>query len=234
MICVTSFSSKGYELYGKRFLETFVEFWPCDIVVYYEELPDFQHKKVIYKPLMEVFGIKAFLTYCDRDARFRGKTVFGYNYNLDARKFCHKVFAQFDAMKNNLGKVIWLDADMVTKKEVTKEFIESLFDSQALCILGREGFYLESGFVGFDVGHPDFDLLFDRYENCYRRGQIFKLDRWHDCEALEWAIAQSGIKVSNLSPFWKIKDDLDVMPKTVLGEYLTHFKGNQKLDSSLH
>jgi hypothetical protein len=237
MLAITTFSPKGYELYGKRFLETFVEHWPCNIVVYYEELPDFKHEKVTYKPLMEVFGMKAFLSYCDKDV-FKGQTSFGYNYNFDARKFSFKVFAQFDALKNNKGKVIWLDADTITKKPVTEEFINGLFGElgQEACLsfLGRRGFHCESGFVGFDTDHPDFEEFFERYENCYRRGQIFKLERWHDCEALQWAIDQSGVNVNNLSPFWKTGDDLDVMPKTVLGEYLTHFKGRQKSNPNLH
>ena len=234
MLAITSFSKKGYDLYGRRLLESFVQNWPSDIVVYYEELPDFQHEKVSYKPLMEVFGMKAFLSYCDRNESFRGRTVFGYNYNLDARKFSHKVFAQFDALKTNKGKVIWLDADSVIKKPVPEEFVDGLFEGRSLVYLGREGFHCESGFVGFDVSHGDFDEFFERYENCYRRGQIFKLHRWHDCEALEWAIQQSKIKVTNLSPFWKIGDDLEVMSKTVLGEYIEHFKGRKKLDPSLH
>jgi hypothetical protein len=234
MLAITTFSAKGYELYGRRFLETFVEHWPCNLVVYYEDLPDFKHEKVTYKPLMEVFGMKAFLSYCDTNDVFKGRTSFGYNYNFDARKFSFKVFAQFDALKNNKGKVIWLDADTITKKPITDEFIDGLFDSRALCVLARKGFHLESGFVGFDVGHPDFEELFEQYENCYRRGQIFKLERWHDCEALQWAIDQSGIKVSDLSSFWKRGDDLDVMPKTVLGEYITHFKGGKKLNPNLH
>jgi len=234
MIAITSFSPKGYELYGKRFLESFVRNWPCDVVVYYEELPDFQHENVIYKPIMSVFGMKAFLAYCDINPIFRGRTPLGYNYNLDARKFSFKVFAQLDALKNNEGKIIWLDADSVMKKPVTKEFIDSLFDSQAICLLGRDGFHCESGFVGFDVGHQNFDEFLERYENCYRRGQIFRLDRWHDCEALEWAIAQSGIGVKNLSNHWNVGDSLDVMPTTVLGPYIDHHKGNKKSDVSLH
>lgn len=228
MIAITSFSPKGYERYGKRFLESFVNNWPCDLVVYYEELPDFEHLKVSYKPLMEVFGMKAFLSYCDRNDVFRGRTSFGYNYNFDARKFSFKVFAQFDALKNYKGKVIWLDADTVTNKPVSKEFIESLFDGKVISYIHRPFFHPESGFVGFDTAHDDFPEFFERYENCYRRGQIFKLERWHDCEALQWAIEQSKVQVKNLSPDWKKGDSLDVIPTTVLGEYLTHFKGSQK------
>ena len=35
---VTSFSPDGYELYGRRMVETFEKFWPADIklYVYYE------------------------------------------------------------------------------------------------------------------------------------------------------------------------------------------------------
>jgi len=240
MICLTSFSPEGYELYGRKMLQTFVENWPCKIIVYYESLPDFEHEKVIYKPLSEVFGFKAFQSYCDRNEVFKGMTIRGYDYNFDAKRFSFKVFAQFDALKNNKGKVIWLDGDTYTTKPVTEDWVDDLFDGCALSYLGREGFHCESGFVGFDTSHPDFGGLFERYENVYRRGHIFKLRRWHDCEALDWAISQSGIKVNNLSEFFKIPDrkmtleDLEVFSKSKLGECMVHLKGSRKIGKSLH
>lgn len=241
MIVLTSFSPKGYELYGKRFLESFVENWPCKVIVYHEGQPDFQHEKVIYKPLDDVFGYQAFIQYCNRNPVFSGQTPMGYNYNYDAAKFCKKVFAQFDALKNNKGKAIWLDGDTFTKEPVTEEWVNDLFDDTAVSYLARAGFHCESGYVGFDTAHREFQEFFERYENVYRRGHIFKLKRWHDCEALDWAIAQSNVKVKNLSEFFKIPpdrkmdlEDLDVFGKSVLGQKMEHLKGSRKRDNKLH
>jgi len=228
MICLTSFSPKGYEIYGKRFLESFVENWPCKVVVYYEELPDFKHEKVIYKPLMEVEGIEAFLKYCSLKPIFSGQLPGGYNYNYDAEKFCKKVFAQFDALKEHSGKVIWLDADTKTLKPVTQEFIDGLFAGAGLVYLGREGLHCESGFVGFDNEYPGFDEFFNKYIECYRSGKIFNLNGWHDCYALDWAIKESNIKTNNLSSWWKTGDSYDVFSKSVLSPFMTHYKGNRK------
>lgn len=234
MICVTTFSQKGYELYGKRFLETFVENWPCKIVVYYETLPDFQHEKVIYKPLLEVFGVQAFLQYCDRMPIFRGMTEFGYNYNYDAKKFCRKVFAQLDTLKEHQGKVVWLDADSFFKKPITEEFIDDIYGDAGVVYLGREGFHSESGFLGFDTERDGFGDFVEQYTRCYRKGVIFTLKRWHDCEALDWALNQKLVKSKNLTAGWKDGDSLDVLEDTVLGEYMEHLKGKRKFDSNLH
>ena len=228
MIVVTSFSPKGYNLYGKRFLESFVKTWPCEVLVYHEGQPDFEHEKIIYKPLMEVFGCEAFLKYCDQNKIFQGFTPVGYNYNFDAKKFCRKVFAQFDALQNHKEKVIWLDADSVTLKPITEEFIDDLYGDAGLVYLGREGFHCESGFLGFDTERDGFGDFLAKYTECYRKGIIFTLERWHDCQALDWARSFALVKEKNLSPNWKVGDDLDVMQTTVLSEYIQHFKGNLK------
>lgn len=236
MLVVTSFSEKGYNLYGKRFLESFVENWPCDVVVYSEdwEFIEFDHDRVYYRNLMECFGIQAFLSYCDRAPIFQGMTPVGYNYNFDAKKFCLKFFAQVDALQKHKGKVIWLDADSVTLKPLTEEFIDGIFADACVTYLGRQGFHSESGVVGFNAEASGFVDFVGKYTECYRKGLIFTLPRWHDCAALDWAIEQSGVKTNNLSSHWKLGDDLDVLPTTVLGEYIKHFKGNKKRAKGLH
>jgi len=233
MILVTCFHKKGYEAYGKRMLESAIEFFDGDIVAYSEDFddwtPDLHHEKISYRPLQEVYGYENFMDYCSRAHVFSGQTPFGYDYNHDAVKFSKKVFAQFDAFTLEKEKVIWVDADSVIQKKVDFDF----FDGKALFHLGREGFYTESGVVGFDVVHKDFKAFKEEYVKVYQKGLIFTLPRWHDCEAFDYAVMQSGIKTNNLSEYWKPGDDLDVLPSTVLGEYVNHYKGNLKWKSSI-
>lgn len=225
MIAITSFSPKGYEVYGKKFLESAADYWPTKIVAYVEE-PMQDDDQVSYKLLSEVYGLSAFLEYCNSNPVFRGCVGQGYNYNFDAAKFANKAFAQFDAQKYT-GKVFWLDADLVFKKPVTTEFLEDLFDNHTICALQRPGMYTESGFLGFDTDRGDFKTFLTEYINVYRKGKLFQLRGWHDCYALDYAIERSGVLVKNLSPDFP-KNGINVMPHSVLGEYVIHNKGDRK------
>lgn len=153
------------------------------------------------------------------------KGEFRYNYNFDIWKFCRKLFVQYDVLKEHNGKVFWLDNDVITKKKIPKKFLEELFDDSHLVFLGRKGFHSETGFVGFDTTHKSFPTFLTRYMDCLQKGIVFKLKRWHDCEVFDWARMGQG---KNLSSFWKEKDSLRVWRKTVLAEYMEHYKGQRK------
>jgi hypothetical protein len=235
MIVVTSFSKSGYEEYGRNCLESFVKYWPGKLVVYYESPPDFEHEKIEYRNFFEIGPVPAFYTYLKSIPGTNGLVDGGYDYNKNAWKFTRKIFAQWDVLKDHKGKVFWLDADVETTKPITEEWLESLFDGKALSYLGRSKFYTETGFLGFDTEHKDFPEFLDRYINCLRKGIFLTLERWHDCEIFDWArVNTSG---NNLSPFFKVKremtlEELDVFARSVLGEYMTHYKGRRKREIS--
>lgn len=230
MICVTSFSPDGYELYGRKFLETYVENWPCPIVVYYErEIPDFNHELIEYRDFNSIGPTKAFYEYIDRVPLARGMVGNRYDYNKDLWKFSRKVFAQLDILRGHRGKVFWLDADIETHRKVGFEFLESLFKGNPIVYLGRLGFHCESGFVGFDTEHEKFGPFLEVYRNCLQKGLVFTLDRWHDCGMLDFAIESTGTPTTNLSDFYKRGSSaINVFPDTVLAEYMIHKKGNRK------
>lgn len=229
MIALTSFSGTGYRQYGEQFLEKAVKFWPTPLVVYYEVRPDFIHDKVTYKNLFEIKELVTFLGYMQDKPVCRGQLEEGYNYNFDAWKFCRKSFAQFDALRNYKGKVFWLDADIEFKEPITEKFLEGLFDGKTLACLWREGFYTETGFIGFDTEGEKFQEFLTDYENVYRKGKLFTLERWHDCMAFDYAVKSSGVPFKNLSKFYKKNETtLDVLSQSVLRKYMKHHKGPNK------
>ena len=238
MLAITSFSQSGFEKYGRKLLES-IDNWPGDIVVYYEvSPPDFKHPKIEYKNLffIEEAGVPIcanFLQYIRDIPLAHGQTENGYNYNYDLWKFCRKVFAQWDILRNHTGQAFWLDADCIIKKPVALSQLEELFDEKGLALLGRTGFYTETGVVGFDTRNEKFGEFLQTYIDFLRKGKVFLLPRWHDCEMLDWARDLSGISWNNLSPFFEFKeqislDEMDVLPKTKLGEFIKHNKGHLK------
>jgi hypothetical protein len=231
LIAVTTFSKKGYELYGRSLLDSFAN-WPGEVVIYYDEHPkdyaSLEHLGFTWKNLKDVFGHDQFISYCDRNPIFRGKIQGGYSYTFDAVRFCHKAFAQFDVLQNYSGKVFWIDGDSEFIKPVTEDFMNSLFENHTLSILSRPGFYTETGFIGFDTEGEKFKEFLDSYISLYRKGLIFTLEGWHDCYAIDAAINQSQVPYKDLVGGWKLGDNLEVLDKTVLGNYLVHNKGGKK------
>lgn len=238
MIAVTSFSKSGYETYGKKMIESMIHHWPTKLIIYSEfplEPIQTTFEKVEIRNLFDIPNIVTFLQYIKNIPLAHGNLPEGYNYNFNLWKFSRKIFAQYDVLKDYSGKVFWVDADCYVRKPVPVDFLDSLFEGHPLAYLGREGFYTETGFIGFDSTRPRFKEFLENYIGCLRKGKIFELKRWHDCEAFDWAREQTGIQDKNLSPFFKIPDDkkmslvdLDVVYRSVLSEYLTHFKGKRK------
>lgn len=236
MITVTTFSQTGYNEYAKEHLESWKENWPGKIVAYTEahHLLD----GVEERPFFSIQGTVPFFQYIQNLPLAHGKTEKGYDYNKDAWKFTRKVFAQWDVLKDYEGIVYWLDADVKVRKPVPRSFLEEVFEDKPLVYLGREGFYTETGVIGFDTRKPKFKEFLDYYINCYRSGAIFTLPRWHDCQAFDWAREMSGIEGKNLTDYWKIPEgqekvvmtlkELNVFNRSVFGEYLKHYKGNRK------
>jgi len=232
MIAVTTFSPKGYEIYGRKLLESLIENWPGKVNCYVDEIPDLEHEKITYKLLKNVHGHDQFIKYCSQNPIFSGKVDGGYSYTFDAVKFCHKAFAQFDSLRHNKGKIFWIDGDCVLTKPVTEEFMSSVFNGATLAILSRPGFYTESGFIGFDTEGEKFKEFLDWYVKIYQKGLLFTLPGWHDCYAVDHAINQSEAPYRDLVGNWKFGDKLEVLENTVLGEYLIHNKGGKKFANS--
>lgn len=247
MIAVTSFSKTGYEEYGHRIIESCIHNWPGKLIVYAEFPLESNSEKIEIRDFFSIPNVQTFLQYIQTVPFAHGKIDGKYNYNYDLWKFSRKVFAQWDVLKENPGKVFWLDADSFCRKPIPEAFLENLFTITALdgiheslenskaglVFLGREGLYTETGIVGFDTKADRFDEFLNLYINCLRRGAVFNLQRWHDCEVFDWARKASGIAGKNLSPFFKMpsklkQKNLEVIKKSVLGEYLVHLKGNRK------
>lgn len=241
MLAVTTFSKSGYETYARQMIDTVIEHWPTKLIIYTEFPLEIESDKVEVRDFFSIPGTEPFYQYLREVPVAHGKVNNGYNYNYDAWKFTRKVFAQYDVLKNADEKVFWLDADTEVKKPVPEAFLEGIFDGKAIAYLGRKGFYTETGFIGFDPQAVGFKEFLDAYITCLQKGILFTLKRWHDCEAFDWAMRQSGVSGNDLSPWFSIPGhrkmrigELDVFDRSVLGEYLVHHKGPRKMISKAH
>ena len=154
MIACTTFPPWAWDVYAKQAIESFLRFWPIPILIYYESPPPLSNDRVGVRPLDEIEDRTKFLNMGVTPAP-------PDHYMFDAKRFCHKVFSQLDALKDN-DNVIWLDADVVTHKTVPMEVVEFI-SSAELTYLGRKGNYTETGFIGFNNASGQIDDFIERY-----------------------------------------------------------------------
>lgn len=230
---ITSFTEEGYQLYGKEFIRTFIEFWPKSVklVVYYEGT----HLRHDWKPITEVPNLQNWLSVIAPFQLFSGSLYNQYSIQFDARTN-RVIFMQNHALRTYKGKVFWIDGDVITHSKVPETFLdECLPDDKMCCYLGREGWYdSETGFIGFNYQHPLCENFLKIEENTLFSGIIFAQERFWDMMCLDWSrSAFSAYSPIAKNSFVDLAKDLPrgtmhVFVSSVLGAYMDHKKGNRK------
>jgi hypothetical protein len=222
---VTSFSKDGYELYGKRMLETFVEHHDMPIDVYVEGPSSIESTdQVAVRDLFKVEGCQEFLSQTNFPAM--SGNVWGEgkrNYRFDVNKFCRKSFAQIDAASRHGDWLYWIDADI--------EFSGALdfptpSPSTFMCYLGRPEWHSCASFVGWNLQHPSSGEFWKRYWLIYLTGTVFCLPEWHDSYILDWLREQIGFEALNLAEGMDLKGPANVFDAVFKQGH--HKKGNLK------
>ena len=240
----TTFPASQWEICVAEMLATFKAYWPEDIKIYIQldEQPEAQFKDLNNKIIEIVGENRAFIAgLWDEGQRAfleRWKDHKPKSYRDDVVKFSHKVFALekcADALKDTHDILIWLDADVITKRTVDYEWLkEVLPEPDEVCsYLGREGWYSECGWVAYNLKNKGYDLL-DGMKKHYTSDGFNRLETgWTDCHIFDNERAflnSSGLPSKNLSSFY-VKDvtDIDVWAQSKLAERMVHRKGSRKM-----
>lgn len=223
MKIVTSWGPAGYELYGRRFLESTQLWTGLDLVVYVDSMPGFQIPGVTVRHLEEVEGFKEFR---DKNKDKNGQGPQGYNYRYDAYKFCAKVFAIHDAALA-CEEFVWLDADTITTGPISPDWIRQICAGD-ITYLDRTGInYAETGFIYFE-GVRARSLIADMWD-IYMSGDIFNYAEWTDAFVFSRLLVMHrlhGLKTHSLTD--PAYDGLSAFENSPLREKFTHLKGARK------
>ena len=244
---VTSCSLAGWEQYGRRFVETFDKFWPQDIPLYVvsEDALQIGTHSPRQVSFLDLKSDAAFTGFNQRNAENpranggRGGVTphamdkkSGYNFKMDAIRFSKKVFA-VGVVANFVpaGRLIWLDADVVTIEPVPHEFLLTLPPADAaVAYLGRIGYHSECGFVGYNLDHFATRDFIQKYVGVYASDKVFKLKEWNDCFVFDWLrvhLHLPGYSIPHTSPSHPFVH-------SVLGQYMDHLKGRRKQRGASH
>jgi len=239
---VTTCSLEGWQRYGQRMVETFIQFWPREVLltVYVENFsaPVAPNVRAADFPQWFVDWKKRHLY--DKgahglDVRFnrRGRP---YDFRRDCVKFAHKVAAFTDhALRLDRGLLIWMDADMLTHDRVTEEWLESYLrpapDGPYMGWLDRSRLYPECGFLLFNCAHPRHHEFMNSLLDIYRSDRVFELSETHDSFVIE-KVARAAVKVGwfpePVSLSGTARGYHHPLPHSELGSRLDHAKGARK------
>jgi len=233
---ITSFNKKYYDLIGKHCVDTFLMYWPEDlnITCYVEEFSipeDNRIKQISFDNLDK--------KYFD----FQHEKKVGGN----ERKFSKKAYSFIHAMENSTAdRIIWLDADVLTKQYFPKEILESVLPDDVLSTHlgvtyvtdkgGNSGnwFVPETGFFAVNTNHKKFKWFSSEYRRRYDNIEFDGLRRKYDNDVYGDTFIRSGAKGLDLCE-GLTKGYKTPFKRTVIGPYLNHYKakGNKENFASL-
>lgn len=200
---VTSMSLKGYEEYGKAFVETFNAHCDYPLFVFSEdELP------IAYIPLQNDLDWREFQENPDdpNDWRFQ------------AKRFSHKVFSVTNPRDS--GWWVWIDADVEVFGDIDDAFMQKACQGD-ISYLGRQDYPTsECGWVAYNMATCRSFL--DRFREIYTSGEVYDHLEWHDSYIFDRVREEIPLNYVNLS---EGVPGMHVWPETVLGEKMRHLKG---------
>lgn len=219
---ITSFGDSGYDLYGEKFLKSYIKHWDAPLNVYYEEKRSFpKSKKISYRSLWDVPNVKDYL---DRPRPSLHKHTRDFRFQI--YKFCRKSFVQIEEIKQG-GEVFWLDADVLAKSKADINKIKKTVKDVCIAYMGREGYHPCTSFVGFNASHPDMPRFLSMYEDVYLSEKVFDIPEWHDAYVFNYVRKESKVKCRNIAEHIKgQKPHFNVF--NYCFPFAVHKKGNLK------
>ena len=228
---ITTMHKAGYEQYGRRMIESWHQYWPhyYTLTVYTEGFNlDKKYNNVKQIDLHEVSPELVAFKERHKDREDQKDPL---ALARGAIRFSHKSFAVIHACMNTSDEtVIWLDADTVTHKIITSDFLDNLLPEGCYTsYLGRQNNYTECGFVMYDTSNKFNEQFMMMWKSLYVTDEIFQLPQWHDCmayDAVRLHLQEQGMKTHNLTPEGKNYDHVFI--NSPLGTVMDHLKGPRK------
>lgn len=229
----TTFPDNCWKVYAEQMLKSFVTYWPKEIPILVQLDSDMLRDDVqrVLRPNFDGVICGWEQDHLDFVTRNKGKDD-ANNYRKQAVRFCHKVFAlkgvlesinraKADKMPDAPRYLIWLDADVLTTRQVTIDEIKKCLpkEGDAVSYMGRKDWdHSECGWLAFDLENGGGEII-EKMLNYYKSDEVFKLEQWHD----SFVFDQVGhTKCTNLTPG---ATGMEVWPQSPMAAWSRHYKG---------
>ena len=242
---VTTFHQAGYDLYGRRMIDTFLSHWPqeVDLYVYAENcrIAQTDPRLRVIDLMTAVPALAEFKARWSDDARATGRSAQGpadrkgkqpgIGFKWDAVRFAHKVYSVCDCADRAASDIlIWMDADTVCHSKLALSSLEELIPVQAdVCFLGREGKYTECGLYALNLRSARVGDFLARFQWVYDNAEqgIFTMTEWHDSFVFDRVREQFDLVEHDWSSHL-IKGEGHPLINSPWGAWLDHLKGKRK------
>lgn len=220
---ITTLGPGGWELYGKRFVESFKRYWPSDIQleVWHHDLADasISYPGVSFHAIDNLDGFLAIKKALGTQAK-----------DGPSLNYAFKAMALASAVTPDLDWIGFVDADTETMRPVEPELLAELFDdAYHLTYLYRKAVKESEGsWFAFNLKEPVGASLLADYYGLYATLEAFHYKKAHDNAVLDRLVTihlAHGLKVKNLSVG---ATGLDAFHQSMLGAYMIHYKGPNK------
>lgn len=171
---ISTFSKNGYYVYGKTWIETFLnktkDYPEITAKLYIDGMTSSELNDIAVNGKLEVLDYNLNIP---EQAQWRTyfESVSTHNPHVKrlSVKFSFKSFVISKGLKDNSDKyVIWLDADCVFKSTDLKDFAKKLLkDKFVACQKEAGSEHVESGIIIFDSEHKDKQLFVDTFDGYY-------------------------------------------------------------------
>lgn len=227
----TTFPNSAWGQYAGQALRSFVKYWPSDVSLMIQ-LDDAALKDTAEGTLRneDAIATEHPIYLAEFLSKNQGRDD-PQDYRKQACRFSHKVAVikrSMDAIMmtpeaERPDWLFWIDADVVTVKQVTDEWLSSFtLYADDLLYLGRKDWpHSECGFIGFRCT-GECQAFIDAWWEFYANGTVFDQQQWDDSWLFDLTIARTNIARTNLSAE---ANGNNVFQQTVLGECLEHWKG---------
>ena len=256
---VTTCHKEGYDLYGRRMVETFDRHWPREIVLdlYTENFkPDIISDRIVCLDLLaECPELVAFkqrhqdnplahgsasekhwkvrIDWRKPKLKLRRKQNLGYRW--DAVRFSHKTFSIFAAAERCATDVLfWVDADIQFFADIPFEFLEETIPPDCMVSFLARPQFSECGFVGYNLRHPATGKFLKQFKALYTTDSLFKEDQWHDSylfDVVRKRFEKKGHRTYDIGKGMG-EEVGHVFINSDLGRYMDHMKGDRKITGS--
>jgi len=232
---VTTFSIDGYELYGKRMIETWLKYWPenYNLHVYTEGYTlEEKHERLIEIDIDQ--ACPNLQMFKDNSAKLITDPTNKKIINRIAKtiKWCHKVYAMAHALKNcRSSHLIFLDGDTYTKKPVIFDLAEQLTRSHLFSVHFeklKHGLHFETGLISFNMSHQQMSLLTNEMLKDYDNLNIYNHKKTWDGYWFSYLYSHFKLDVYDLSQGKRS----GVFTNPLVNGILIHEAGNDKYKNS--